>query len=667
MKLGYKRIILDYHFSAFLPQTLTRVDPLDYVRQMNAAGIEAFLVYAKDHWGNVYHKTSISPRHPNAPEDLFGTLLKLCREHGITPYAYTTMAWDEHSARTHPEWRTKEAGGQMTGGKDSQWKHLCLNSGYRQHLLAQIEELAAGYDFPALFIDIFGYNASEFVCHCEGCQERWRQHYQQDMPATLGLGDKLRYAQFRDAFYGEFYAQVRAVLARHGKADCLITHNCGGTAPQLPSYIGKETEPFGQDYIIPQIVCKESRNRANGREVEIYFGRFNRFWDFTVKSQALLRWEVINAFAHACAATIIDQPLLEGQLDPAAYRAISYAYQHGGKLLEFTRDTKPYAELAVYYDHLNYEVNAGEGHEDFVGACKVLMESHLPYDLLTDFDEPATAKQYTAIIVPNTPLMSSRMQAGLRRYVEEGGTIICDYVAGEWDETGWQAKSRNFLIDVHYAWPVDANFIRPNVATSGNYLRVGAMLQLAAGAGDAVLGTVQPGALQRNNWVWVSHNTPPGIATTSPAALVRRMGKGQILYFNTAIFAEYLRTNLLSLREFVLSAIEQVYTPKLWVSAPTIVDAIYQQKDGQVVITLNCCTLDRGANSSSMNYGTKPPLYMNINETFPINGIAIHSRRRIVQASLLDGTHGAVSQQDGLWHAALPPVDGYQAVKLCLA
>ena len=88
MKLGYKRIILDYHFSAFLPQTLTRVDPEDYVRQMKAAGVEAFLVYAKDHWGNVYHKTSISPRHPNAPADLFGTLLKLCRREGIrTTYA----------------------------------------------------------------------------------------------------------------------------------------------------------------------------------------------------------------------------------------------------------------------------------------------------------------------------------------------------------------------------------------------------------------------------------------------------------------------------------------------------------------------------------------------------------------------------------------------------
>ncbi len=665
MQLGYKRIILDYHFSEFLPQTLTRVDPEDYVRRMKAAGIDAFLVYAKDHWGHVYHPSRISPRHPHAPADLFGTLLKLCRDSGITSYAYTTLLWDEHSARTHPQWRAKTAQGQLLSGADAGWNFLCINTPYRQYLLQEIEELAAGYDFPALFMDILGYDASAFVCHCDACRARWRQQYQQDMPAELNLEDRLRYTRFRDGFYGEFYGQVRQILARHGKADCLLTHNHGGTAPQLPSYLGKETEPFGQDYVIPQIICKETRNRARGREVEIYFGRFNRFWDFTVKSQALLRWEVINAFAHNCAATIIDQPLLEGQLDPQAYQTIGYAYAHGEKLLQFTRGTESYAELAVYYDHVNYEVNAGAGHEDFVGACKLLMESHLPYDLLTDFDDPADVKRLAAIIVPHTPLMSARMQAALRRYVADGGTVICDFMAGAWDDTGRPSSSRHFLVDVQHAWPVDANFMRPQLGPLGAYLRVGPMLEVAAQADDIIVATVQPGALQRNQWVWVSHNTPPGTLTSAPAAIVRRLDKGRLLYFNAAVFAEYLRTNLLSLRQFLRAALEQVYKPTLWVNAPSVVDAIYQQTDRQAVITLNCCTLDRGGNAASMNYGTKPPLYMNINETYPIGGIEIVSRRPVAGVTLLDGaaTLPALAA-DGLWHVALPPVEGYQAVRL---
>lgn len=666
MKLGHKRIILDYHFSSFLPQTLTKVDPADYVRRMKAAGIESFLVYAKDHWGNVYHKTKISPTHPNAPADLFGTLLRLCRENGITPYAYTTILWDEHSARKHPEWRYKDARGQLLTGADAGWNFLCINTGYRQFFLQQIDELAAGYEFPSLFLDILGYNPTNFVCYCDSCRALWQEKYDREMPAEMGLADKLRYTAFRDAFYTTLYQDVRAVLSRHGKADCLVTHNTGGTAPQLPSYIAKETEPFGNDYIAPQIICKETRNRAKGRDCEIFFGRFNRFWDFTVKSKALLRWEVVNAFAHGCATTIIDQPLLDGRADPKAYEAIGFAYDHGSRLLPFVEDSKPYAEIGVYYDHVNYEVTGATGHEDFVGACKVLTELHWPFDVVTDFDEAASWSRYAAIVVPHTPVISQRVQRMLRVYLEAGGTIISDFAAGQWDESGQQARSRHFLIETDRTWPVSANFIWPLIPPEETYLRVGPMLKVSVQPSDMVLGYVQPGALQRNQVVWVSHNIPPGEQTTEPAALVRQVGKGRLMYFNSAIFADYLQTNLLSLREFIRAAMSRVYSPRLWVNAPSIVDAIFQEKDGQYVITLNCCTLDRGSSSCSMSYGTKPPLYMNINETFSIGGIEICSSQPIFNVTTLDGSGYEVIEEGGIFRLRLSPVDGYQSIRLKL-
>jgi hypothetical protein len=42
MKLGCRRIILDYHFSSFPPRTLTAVDAADYARRMKEAGVESF-------------------------------------------------------------------------------------------------------------------------------------------------------------------------------------------------------------------------------------------------------------------------------------------------------------------------------------------------------------------------------------------------------------------------------------------------------------------------------------------------------------------------------------------------------------------------------------------------------------------------------------------------
>ena len=696
MKLGYKRIILDYHFSSFLPQTLSAVDARDYVRRMKEAGVESFLVYAKDHWGHVYHKTKISPKHPNAPDDLFGELLGLCRANGIIPFAYTCVMWDEFSARTHPEWRAKDAQGLLIENAPpagAGWHHLCVNTPYQDFFLAQLEELAENYDFPGLFVDILFYNASTCACYCDHCRAKWQTMYGREMPVPLAsVDDRIRYASFRDAFYREFYGRMNAVLARHGKADILVTHNFGGTDPSLPTYLGKETEPFGQDYVIPQIIIKDTRNRAHGREVEIYFGRFNRFWDFTVKSKELLRWETVNCLAHDTAAIIIDQPLLDGRLDPQAYKAIGFAYHQADKLLDFTAGSQPYAEIGVYHDHLNYEATGFEGHEDFVGACKLLMECHLPYDLVTDFDEAAALDPFAAVVLPHTPLVHSKMQAGLRKYVRSGGVAICEYTAGAFDEKGTTDRdSRHFLVDVSRHTMRSVNFIQPGgrsgeprtevsglsgeprpegsglsafESVAATYLRTGKMLELSPVKSDKVLGVRVPGAVDRNQWVWVSHNVPPDTRAAGAAVVVRKLGKGKVLYFNSRIFREYLHTNLGSLREFIRLCIEQVHAPRLWVQAPSIVDAIFQRKGDARVVTLNCCTLDRGANASSLYYGTLPPLHANINESWPVSGMRLWSRDPIAQAKMLDGATLAVGREGPLHYVDLPPIEGFGAVEV---
>jgi hypothetical protein len=703
MKLGYKRIILDYHFSSFLPQTLTAVDAGDYVRRMKEAGVESFLVYAKDHWGHVYHKTAISHKHPNAPDDLFGELLGLCRANGIIPFAYTCVMWDEFNARTHPEWRARDAQGLLIENAPpagAGWHHLCVNTPYQDFFMAQLEELAENYDFPGLFVDILFYNAFTCACYCDGCRAKWQAMYGREMPLPLAsVGDRVQYAAFRDAFYREFYGRMNAVLARHGKADILVTHNFGGTDPSLPTYLGKETEPFGQDYVIPQIIIKDTRNRAHGREVEIYFGRFNRFWDFTVKSKELLRWETVNCLAHDTAAIIIDQPLLDGRLDPQAYKAIGFAYRQADKLLDFTAGSQPYAEIGVYHDHLNYEATGFEGHEDFVGACKLLMECHLPYDLVTDFDDASALGKFAAVVLPHTPLVHSKMQAGLQKYVHNGGVVICEYTAGAFDEKGPTARdSKHFLVDVSRHTMRSVNFIQPGdprtevsglssdprtgvsglsgeprpeesglgafESVAATYLRTGKMLELSALKDDKVLGMQVPGAVDRNQWVWVSHNVPPDTRQTGAAVIVRKLGKGKVLYFNSRIFSEYLHTNLGSLRQFIRMCIEQVCPPRLWLQAPSIVDAIFQRKGDARVVTLNCCTLDRGANASSLYYGTQPPLHANINESWPIAGMRLWSRDPIVQAKMLDGTKLTVGNDGPLHYVDLPPIEGFGSVEL---
>src|SRR5262245_13951214 len=81
--LGYKRMILDYHFSEHNPTTLKNANGARIVEAMKKLGIDSLLLYAKDHWGNCYYATREFKRHRNVPQDLFGEVLEGCHKSNI--------------------------------------------------------------------------------------------------------------------------------------------------------------------------------------------------------------------------------------------------------------------------------------------------------------------------------------------------------------------------------------------------------------------------------------------------------------------------------------------------------------------------------------------------------------------------------------------------------
>ena len=60
--------------------------------------------------------------------------------------------------------------------------------------------------------------------------------------------------------------------------------------------------------------------------MELIGHRFNRLWDFTLKPEALMKFEVATAVSHNCAMVYVDQPYLDGSLDPQVYEALKTAF-----------------------------------------------------------------------------------------------------------------------------------------------------------------------------------------------------------------------------------------------------------------------------------------------------------------------------------------------------
>ena len=348
--LGYKRLIVDYHFSDFVPGTLAQANAGDYVAAAAALGVDSVLVYAKDHWGHCYYATPTYPRHPNVPQDLFGQVLDGLRPRGMTGYAYFSVGWDEHAVRSHPEWAMRDAWGMplRRGAPDDdhitgRWTYLCINSPYRDYALNQIREIVAGYDFPALFLDILFLNPARQVCHCAHCQARWGRDHTEPLPTSFTPA----YVQFAVAALGRFHRDAKAVIATAGKA-IQTTHNLG-----LPydddDYVAFEVNPLGRNYFRGSALAKIMRAEAGGREVELIGHRFNQDWDFTTKSVGLMRWEAATVLAHNCALMWVDQPHMDGAFDPQAAAAMRAAYAVVDDLALHVRGSTPYAEVALLF------------------------------------------------------------------------------------------------------------------------------------------------------------------------------------------------------------------------------------------------------------------------------------------------------------------------------
>src|SRR5689334_11603567 len=170
MPLASRQVHLDFHTSPHIPDVGADFDPQAFVATLRAAHVNSVTVFAKCHHGYSYYPTQIGTPHPHLRRlDLLGEMIAACHAAGIRAPIYTTVTWDELAWQTHPEWRQVGPDGRVVGPSTTPlrpgWKNLCMNTGYADYVIAQIEELLGRYDVDGLFIDITRYIGAPCVCH----------------------------------------------------------------------------------------------------------------------------------------------------------------------------------------------------------------------------------------------------------------------------------------------------------------------------------------------------------------------------------------------------------------------------------------------------------------------------------------------------------------------
>ena len=627
--LGYKRIIVDYHFSDYVPGALANANAADYVRACAELGVDSVLVYAKDHWGNCYFATLDYPRHPNVPQDLFGEILEGLDEEGIRGYAYFSVGWDESLARRHPEWVMHDSNGvqirryqpledRITG----RWRYLCINSPARDYLLDQIAYLTVAYDFPALFLDILFMNPGGQVCHCQACKALWKEKHDGPLPTTYTP----EYLVFAMENLARFQEDVRELIASTGKS-IQVTHNFG-LPYEHDDYVAFEFNALGRNFLRGSAIAKIMRAHADGREVELIGHRFNQDWDFTTKPAALMRWEAATVLAHNCALMWVDQPHMDGSFDPQALAAMKASYEVVDELSPHVRGSRPWAEVALLYSDRSARL-VPDQELDFMGAYKLLAELHWPFDVIAEEQlSPERLRAYKLLIIPHVLHLSGEATRAVQEYVEAGGNLVFSHRTATANLADASPPLPGFgLVDIEAVLDYPASFIRPMPGWTGaeSYLRVEEALIFRSPGELEVCALHTPPNIEVTWDQWVSHNVAPGPVSDAPAVVRGKKGEGRFIYIASRLFADYVRQGLPRIADFLTQLLDTLYRPAIWVEAPKMVEVTYNRRGDDLVLVLVNGVTNRPVRGGVLLLGDAPG-HDAIDEVVPVCDIRLHLR-----------------------------------------
>src|ERR1035437_5095262 len=414
----WRKIWLDFHNSQFMPTIGERFNADEWGDCLQAANIDAIVVFAKDMHGYFYYPSTFGPVHRGLKLDLLGAQVAACRKRNIHVRAYYCTTWDNYLAENHPEWLVfKRDRTTYLPAFDAtpHWTALCLaHDDFVTLMLSHIKEFTSRYELDGVSLDMPVPIDGE--CFCDECLRQLRAK-------NLDPFDKAVQHEHKSALHKSFISKVHATV-KTARPGCQVDFNCEyvyglGERVTFVDSIDIEALPtaFWGYYYFPTIV-RYARNFG----VPTYglTGRFATHWGYFggTKLAAQLQTEVASIVANCARCDIGDQMHPSGRLDPAVYREIGKAYEH-------VKSLEPYLdEAALLTAGLPLE---SPGTEANYGLVKMLIESRLQFDIL----EPAASwERYALVVLGDDLAVDQRLASRLHAFVDQDGAMIVVHRSG---------------------------------------------------------------------------------------------------------------------------------------------------------------------------------------------------------------------------------------------
>ncbi|MDR3699667.1 MAG: beta-galactosidase trimerization domain-containing protein [Candidatus Sulfopaludibacter sp.] len=482
--------------------------------------------------------------------DFFGECCTAAKKRGIRVIARMSpdLNWED-AVQAHPEWFEKDAqGNAVRHNEDHRLFRTCMFSTYyTEFMTAIMREINQRYDVDGHYTNAWPPLGRPPACYCEQCKrlarpgtiEYWEQ-FNQRVLYLWKLYDGIAKEKKPDSlFYGNLGGNVRATPDLKQLAEVCQWFNCdnqGRGGDDTPiwgcSQQGRVCYSVMKGRTTTNVTGGWSTGGVRWRNAAKSPAEETMWFDETVASGMVIWYSFIGA------QTGMGE---DHRWEAPAREYFNWLAKHDRHF----NNKRTIANLGVVYGqrtHLFYRPPGNFSAQQYVdGLYYALLEGRFLFDFVHEEDLGAeNLKKYTALILPNTALLSDEQCRQLKAYVDGGGSLLATFETGMYDERN-KKRTESGLADVFGIQR--AGEIR---GTLGNafYARIerqheilkgftdtnwipGAEYRLPVKAVDAPVLTVVPG--------YVSYppelSYPPTPHTTEPAVVIREKGRSRLVYF----------------------------------------------------------------------------------------------------------------------------------------
>jgi hypothetical protein len=577
---AYRGYLIDHHSPAPPVVDFTGLDPEEYRAFFRTADVTTVMMYCKDHWGYSYYDTQVGTRHPGLRRDWVGDIATVLRDERIEFNAYYCLEYDTLAPRQHPEWAIVDASGSPVGltGRMAKWGMVCYETGYREYVLGQLQEIVRSYTPDSLFLDIFG----KSLCYCAECRSRFQREFGYDLPEPAGDRPD-EYASFDfgprgldvNSFLEDSASRMLDDILRTVKGidpTLAVTINFAALYPKsIRDRLDYQfTEPWAGNWLS----AAYSRDTARGQAPQLGPGDVSEVYNY--RAQDVYSLAAAQIAAGGCRVFFYSgSQHTDGTLEHEEANRIGAAYETVALMEPYLSDRDLISDVAIIQSDSSVRSMAGHSvvanaigrckqpdphREAVLGAMRCCDSANLAWTILPEQDASAERlREFRLVILAGLYSLRDDLARALRGFVESGGALIADGACGLLGQDGSRLGSFP-LSDVigctfertldDYAAADWGGYVAPDrrvapdrpaidpealwANTPDTFVPAGRSQVAVRISSGRSRGWIVPPVVELSETTWVNWWNPPPAprhAHDQPAIVSSQYGDGRSLYF----------------------------------------------------------------------------------------------------------------------------------------